>query len=145
MRTYTCSHLFLVLLIGAAAHAQPSRTASAASYLSRGNDWLAKGELDRAIADYDLAIAFDSRVAVAFCNRCLARHRKGDLAKALSDCNRAIELNPRYSNAYLNRAAIHHQLSEFDRSDQRPQSCNRDQPARLQSVEQSRRGATRSK
>ena len=81
MRTYTCSLLFLVFLIDAAAHAQPSRTASAASYLSRGNDWLVKGEFDRAIADYDIAIAFDSRVAAAYCNRCIAHHRKGDLAK----------------------------------------------------------------
>src|SRR5215510_4810717 len=82
--------------------AQTSRAASAASYLERGNSWLEKGELDRAIADYDLAIAFDSRVAVTYHNRCLARQRKGDLEGALGDCNRAIELNPRFAEAYLN-------------------------------------------
>ena len=39
--------------------AQTSRAESAQSYCNRGNAWLAKGELDRAIADYDLAIVFD--------------------------------------------------------------------------------------
>lgn len=72
------------------AQAPTSRMASAASYLERGNEWLAKGELDRTIADYDLAIAFDARVAVAYYNRGVARQRKGDLGGALSDYDRTI-------------------------------------------------------
>src|SRR5262245_48213345 len=74
--------LFCLLCLTTFARAQTSRAASAASYLERGNEWLAKGELDRAIADYDLAIAFDGRGVVAYHNRGLARHRKGDLAGA---------------------------------------------------------------
>ena len=79
MRSYWLI-LFLFISTALIAQAQPSRTVSAASYLERGNQWLAKGELDRAIADYDLAIAFDARVAIAYYNRGLARQRKGDLA-----------------------------------------------------------------
>src|SRR5262245_52168436 len=99
--------LFYSLTIGwltpaMASQAQTSRAASAASYLERGNQWLAKGEWERAIVDYDLAIAFDSRVAVAYYNRGVARQRKGDFAGALGDYNQAIELNPRYDDAYLN-------------------------------------------
>lgn len=94
--------------------AQTSRAVSATSYLERGNEWMAKGELDRAIADYTLAIAFDARAAVAYYNRSLARNRKGDLSGALSDCNRAIELNPRFGNAYLFRGAIRYGQGQFD-------------------------------
>jgi hypothetical protein len=32
-----------------------SRSATAASYIDRGNVWFSKGEYERAIADYDLA------------------------------------------------------------------------------------------
>ena len=49
----------------ATAVAQPlaSRSATAISYIERGGAWLAKGELERALADYDLAIASDPNLA----------------------------------------------------------------------------------
>src|SRR5262252_4414102 len=51
------SLVFLLwLVMGADVQAQSSRTSSSISYFERGNEWMAKGELDRAIADYDLAI-----------------------------------------------------------------------------------------
>src|SRR5262245_28399852 len=92
--------------------AQTARTATAVSYLERGNLWLAKGEWDRAIADYDLAIAFDAS-AIAYYNRGVARQRKDDLIGALSDFNKAIELNPRYADAYFNRGAILHGQGQY--------------------------------
>jgi hypothetical protein len=49
--------IFLITFTGAAVKGQTSRVASAASYIERGNDWVTNGKLDRAIADYDLAIA----------------------------------------------------------------------------------------
>jgi len=59
------SLMFLLwLVMGADVQAQSSRTSSSVSYLERGNEWMAKGEWDRAIADYDLAIAFNSRAAI---------------------------------------------------------------------------------
>jgi tetratricopeptide (TPR) repeat protein len=110
---YTCV-LFCLLCLTTLARAQTSRAASAASYLERGNEWFAKGEWDRAIADYNLAIAFDARGAVAYHNRGLARHRKGDLAGAISDYNRAVELNPRYADVYLNRGAVHAAQGQYN-------------------------------
>src|SRR5262245_18035392 len=103
----------LIWVIMAAAIAQPqtSRASSAASYLERGNQWLEKGEWDRAIADYDLAIAFDARATI-YNNRGLAKHRKRDLAGALSDYNRAIELNHRYADALINRGLFHARSEE---------------------------------
>src|SRR5262245_26846177 len=102
--------LLLVPIAAAVAQAQTSRATSAASYLERGVSWMEKGEIDRAIADYDLAIAFDPQSPVVRYNRGVARHSKGDLAGALEDFNEAIKLNPRYLDAYINRGKIHSDL-----------------------------------
>ncbi len=82
--------------------------------MERGNQWLAKGEWERAIADYDLAIAFDSRMAVAYYHRGLARQGKDGLAGALSDYSRAIELSSRYADACLNRGAIRYGQGQYE-------------------------------
>ena len=54
------SAILLIWFVTAAAIAQPqtSRASSAASYLERGNEWLKKGEWERAITDYEPAIAY---------------------------------------------------------------------------------------
>jgi tetratricopeptide (TPR) repeat protein len=59
-----------------AAVAQPltSRSATASAYIDRGNVWISNGEYERAIADYDLAIASDPSYAGAYYNRATARH-----------------------------------------------------------------------
>src|SRR5215475_8536561 len=93
-----CIWLWL-MLAAATVSAQTSRASSAASYLERGNSWMAKGEFER-------AIAVDSRSALAYYNRAIAREHKGDLAGAVSDYDRAIDLNPRCADAYLNRGII---------------------------------------
>jgi len=46
----------LMVLTAASAGGQTSRSISAASYLERGNDWYTKKDLERAIADYDIAL-----------------------------------------------------------------------------------------
>src|SRR5262249_40625745 len=93
------------IALGASAQAQNTRTTSAASYLERGNQSFARDELDRAIADYDLAIAFEPGAPVYY-NRALAKERKGDIDGALADYERSIELNPRYAGAHRNRGNI---------------------------------------
>lgn len=66
-----CYWLTLLLFVSTAliAQAQTSRADTAASYLDRGKAWAAKGELERAIADFDLAIASDPSLAGAWYNR----------------------------------------------------------------------------
>ncbi len=85
---------------------QGSRAQSAASYLERGNDWLTKGNLESAISDYSLAIAFDGSSPFAFYNRGLARERSGDLEGALRDYEKALQLNPRLVPALMCRGMI---------------------------------------
>ena len=66
------------LLLGFAIHgiAQSSRRNSANTYLERGNQWLKKGEIEKAIEDYSFALSFDSQLDQAYFNRGVARERK---------------------------------------------------------------------
>jgi tetratricopeptide (TPR) repeat protein len=109
------SVIFLLWLFASATviQAQNSRASSATSYLERGNQWLEKGDWDRAIADYDLAVVFDPSSYRAFYNRGLARDRKGDLVGAISDYSKTIDLNPRFVAAYLNRGAALYEMGEI--------------------------------
>ena len=80
-RSIALTGLSLVYLI-ATVQAQTSRAVSARSYLERGNARAGQGEMERAIAGYNLALAFDSGLAVACYNRGRARHALGDFEEA---------------------------------------------------------------
>src|SRR5262245_31042496 len=113
LRKYLSITLLLWFTSGLAM-AQASRASSAASYVDRGNSWMAKGEIERAIADYDLAITFDSRSASAWHNRGVARYRRGDLAGALDDLNHAVEADPQDLQVLLSRGAINTELGNLE-------------------------------
>jgi tetratricopeptide (TPR) repeat protein len=92
-------------------------------YALRGIVYGAKGELDRAIADFTKAIALDPKSTTAYENRGTAQERKGDLDKAMADFAKAIEINPKAYRAYDNRGVIYSKrnenelaLAEFDRA-----------------------------
>ena len=75
----------------------PKPTTTAAS---PGN---AKGDLDRAIADYSEAIRLDPKSGHAYLNRGSAWGTKGDLDRAIADFDQAIRLDPKDAQAYYNR------------------------------------------
>ena len=52
----------------------------------------AKGDLDRALTDFNNAIEFDPKSAAAYYNRGLVYWAKGDLDRAFADYNKAKEL-----------------------------------------------------
>jgi tetratricopeptide (TPR) repeat protein len=80
-----------------------SRDNSAIAYSSRAHAWSAKGDKDRAIADYGEAIRLDPEHAIAYNNRGLAWAAKGDKDRAIADYDEAIRLNPQFVLAYNNR------------------------------------------
>jgi tetratricopeptide (TPR) repeat protein len=75
----------------------------AKAFRSRGIAWRDKGNVDRAIADYNEAIRIDPKWAAAFVSRALARAAKGDKAGTIADYNEAIRVDPKYAAAYYNR------------------------------------------
>jgi len=58
----------LLALTTSIAQVQISCTATAASYLERGNAWYAKGELEKALGDYDLAVLRQNSFTFSFMN-----------------------------------------------------------------------------
>ena len=103
----------IVFVFAESADAQGSLEATAASYVDRGNAWLTKGELDRAIADFNLALEFN-RSAVALCNRGMALSKKGYWEAALTDFDGAIELDPRLPQAYVGRGEVRYRKGDLD-------------------------------
>jgi lipoprotein NlpI len=73
-------------------------------HLSRGVEWAAKGNHDRAITDYDAAIRLNPKSAEAFHNRGSAWASKGDPDRAITDYDAAIRLDPKESSTYAGRA-----------------------------------------
>ena len=79
--------------------------ANAVALNASGNDWRSKGDLDRAIADYDAAIRANPLYVAAFANRGLAKRDMGDVDGGIADLSRAIEINPKLASAYVARGS----------------------------------------
>jgi lipoprotein NlpI len=73
-------------------------------HYNRGIEWAAKGDHDRAIADYDTAIRLAPKFADAYYNRGHAWSRKGDSVRAIADYEAVIRLNPQDPAGYIARA-----------------------------------------
>lgn len=71
--------------------------------LARGDDFNIKGDMDRAIADYDAALKADPAFPEALNSRGMAWRAKGDRRRALADFDAALKLKPDYEPARSNR------------------------------------------
>ena len=83
----------------------------ALAFYIRGNDWAERGELERAIADYDAAICINPLFKEALVNRGVVWARKGDLDRAIADYDAALRVSPRDGKAIRNRSLALEQKS----------------------------------
>ena len=88
----------------------------ALSYNNSGLAHAAKGELSRAVTDYNEAIRLDPQNASFFINRGKAYEANGNLDHALADFDEAIDLRPRSATAYYERANSYSTKGDFDRA-----------------------------
>lgn len=86
------------------------------AYYNRGIAFEKRGETDKAIEDYDMAIALKPSYYEAYNNRGIALNRIGQTGKAIEDYDRAIALKPSHYEAYYNRARVFEKTGEFDRA-----------------------------
>ncbi len=73
-------------------------------HYNRAIEWAAKGDYDRAIADYDASLRLVPRNVDALYNRGNAWGNKGDHDRAIADYDAAIALNPKDPAAHNGRA-----------------------------------------
>ncbi len=73
-----------------------------------------KGEVKRAIEDFDLALEIDPRQARVYVSRGLAYRDKGDLDQAVADFTKAIEIDLQYSEALVNRCVAYTDQGKAD-------------------------------
>jgi Tfp pilus assembly protein PilF len=85
---------------------QESRKNRATANYNRGLAYRRKGEVDRAIADYDEAIKLNPNYAIAYNNRGVAYEKKGDKEKAISDYREALKIDPSHGGARNNLKAL---------------------------------------
>jgi tetratricopeptide (TPR) repeat protein len=92
--------------------------ALAIAHNNRGNAYIAKGELDRAIQDFDQSIKLDRTYTKPLNNRGVAYMRKGEYDLAIEAFDEAIRRNPNYGNAYANRAGAYLKKNDYSRAAQ---------------------------
>jgi SpoVK/Ycf46/Vps4 family AAA+-type ATPase len=88
----------------------------ARTYYHKGNAYYEKGDYDKAIENYNMAIVLNPAFAEAYFNRGLSYYNKKDFDKAISDYNRAAELDPRNAIIYNNRGDAYYRKQDFDKS-----------------------------
>jgi lipoprotein NlpI len=74
----------------------------------------AKGDHDRAIADYNEAIRVKPDYADAFNNRGVTYDHKGDHDRAIADYTEAIRIKPDYAAAFNNRGLAYYSKGDYD-------------------------------
>lgn len=77
----------------------------ARAYNNRGVEYRAKGNGDRAVADYNDAMRINPAYAEPYYNRGNFYFDKNDYDRAILDYNEAIRLNPECANCFDNRGA----------------------------------------
>jgi tetratricopeptide (TPR) repeat protein len=89
---------------------------SAADYFDRGTAWQAKGEHDKAIADFTECI----RIAPSFASSYVARGYEWavekEYDKAIADCNEAVWLDPKDAAAYATRGFVRTKKKQYDKA-----------------------------
>jgi tetratricopeptide (TPR) repeat protein len=93
----------------------------AAAYFDRANTYRDKNQLEKALTDYDRAVAASPAESDYFMARGLARRKAGRSSEAREDFNAAIDLytaeienDPRDLNLYLARATARIQVGDLD-------------------------------
>jgi len=86
------------------------------AYVNRGRTFEKMGRSDRALSDYDRAIALAPFDFEVYDVRGQALHKMGRLEGALADYDRAIALNPADFKAYNNRGLVFDRMGQLNRS-----------------------------
>jgi tetratricopeptide (TPR) repeat protein len=86
------------------------------AYYHRGLAAMAIGRIDRAMDDFNKALALDPSDYYAYVNRGMVYIETGQMDKAMEDFDKAIALNPRSFEAYTNKGMAYGRAGLLDKS-----------------------------
>ena len=81
--------------------------------LARGAAWQRRGDIDRAIADYDVALRLDPKLADIFNTRGELHRSRADRPRALADFGAALKIDPQHAAARANFKALALELEKI--------------------------------
>jgi tetratricopeptide (TPR) repeat protein len=87
-----------------------------ALYNSRAKLYFNQQKYDRALEDYNRAIALDSTEGEYFINRGAVFALSNNLPMALNDFNKGLEVRPDHANGYKNRSLIYQSFGQWDKA-----------------------------
>ncbi len=85
----------------------------AKTYYSAGNDYYERGEYEKAIENYNMAILLNPVFSEAYFNRALSYYQLKNFDKSVSDYTKAIELDPQNPIIYNNRGDAFYRKQDF--------------------------------
>lgn len=86
------------------------------AYNNRAGAFMAKGDFDRALADYDMAVQLNPEVAAAWLNRGVLWIRKENFDRAIADLTKAIQLDASLWKSFNNRSNAWKEKGEYSRA-----------------------------
>ena len=93
---------------------EPGKTFFA--YNNRGIAYSDRGQYDKAIEDYNKAIAMNPDYFRAYNNRGVVFSRTGLYERAIEDFSKAIDLNPKFDDARSNRGVAYDKTGQFEKA-----------------------------
>jgi len=107
----------LCLITSTALANAETRRQTALSYVQLGDQFVENKEFDRAIRTYNLALQFDTGLALAYYRRAFAQQARGDYKEAIADYTKMLEIVPECAEAFANRAyVLAMQQRDFDKA-----------------------------
>jgi transitional endoplasmic reticulum ATPase len=85
----------------------------AKTYHQMGNDYYERGDYDRAIENYNMAILLNPVFSEAYFNRALSYYQLKNFDKSVADYTKAIELDPHNPIIYNNRGDAYYRKQDF--------------------------------
>ncbi|MBD3210091.1 AAA family ATPase [Candidatus Micrarchaeota archaeon] len=90
-----------------------SNPTDAKTYYQMGNEYYEKGDYDKAIENYNMAILLNPVFSEAYFNRALSYYQLKNFDKSISDYTKSMELDPQNPIIYNNRGDAFYRKQDF--------------------------------